>query len=118
MSRSLFKAAWFLLGGQVRTSESIVSQALQQALQLVQCSSRDPLIAHCKYWLGRIEWLRGSETKAYQYFYDIQPWVKDILQGEEVSLYLEFLKPGPEKDIRQRTLLTQHLGSIYVQNVP
>jgi hypothetical protein len=104
---ALFRAAMHLKDYEVTASESYICEATQKAMQVTQRSSRDPLIARCKYWLGRIEWLRGNETQAYGYFHRAQQYIKDIPEGVHVPLYLKFLEPGPkaQKEDRQRNML-------------
>ncbi|KAB8233770.1 uncharacterized protein BDW43DRAFT_77874 [Aspergillus alliaceus] len=109
---SLLHASRHLHCGRDRESESHVSQAMQRTLQLTQSNFRDPLIAHCKFWLGRIEWFRGDEAKAYQLFLETEQWHKDFPEGEEVPLYLEYLQPDAEKETRRRALCATYPFSL------
>ncbi|KAK1142723.1 hypothetical protein N8T08_007354 [Aspergillus melleus] len=61
--------------------------------------------ARCLYWLGRIDWYEGHETDAYFHFSEA---AKKLARGcdemRRIPTYLEWLRPGGEKNKRRNTL--------------
>ncbi|KAI9036371.1 uncharacterized protein KD926_002025 [Aspergillus affinis] len=64
--------------------------------------------ARCLYWLGRIDWYEGHETDAYFHFSEAAKELsRSCDEMRHITTYLEWLRPGGEKD-RRRATLAQH----------
>ncbi|KAJ5782634.1 hypothetical protein N7457_004408 [Penicillium paradoxum] len=67
------------------------------AMKLAKESGNELLIGRCEYWMGRVEFLRGSFTAAHKHFLRAQVCAVDPEKGiecQELDFYLDITRPG------------------------
>ncbi|KAJ9235082.1 hypothetical protein DTO207G8_8917 [Paecilomyces variotii] len=86
----------------------------REALELARTFDYEPLEGRCKYWLGRVEYVRGDHKRARMFFMKARSCIGKYKEGEDVEVYLSLFEPGLS-DLEKKRIILRHAETMYAQ---
>lgn len=83
-----------------------------EALELARTFNYEPLEGRCKYWLGRIELVRGDDKRARMFFMKARSCIGKYKEGDDVEMYLSLFQPGLS-DLEKKRIILRHTEAVF-----